>query len=89
MTRQVFTVVNLRHDFEHPQVMRRFELTEDLVLEVVAGVEALTAEGDSALAQLFDLVLQGDYLSLHLAAELDVDPGPIPVLEDLKRALAG
>jgi glucose/mannose-6-phosphate isomerase len=89
MTRQVFTVVNLRHDFEHPQVMRRFELTEDLVLEVVAGIETLTAEGDSALAQLFDLVLQGDYVSLHLAAELDVDPGPIPVLEDLKRALAG
>jgi glucose/mannose-6-phosphate isomerase len=47
------------------------------------------AEGDSALAQLFDLILQGDYVSLHLAAELDVDPGPIPVLEDLKRALAG
>jgi glucose/mannose-6-phosphate isomerase len=88
VTRQVLTVVNLRHDFEHPQVARRFELTEDILLEATAGVQQLFAAGGSALAQLFDLILQGDFVSLHLAAELDVDPGPIPVLEDLKAALA-
>ena len=36
----------------------------------------------------FDLVIQGDFVSLHLAAEAGVDPGPIPVLTDLKAALA-
>jgi glucose/mannose-6-phosphate isomerase len=87
VTRQVITVVNLRHEFEHPQVMRRFDLTHDLIAEVVAGIEALTASGDGALAQLLDLVIQADFTSLHLAAELDVDPGPIPVLTDLKAAL--
>ncbi|MGE3620138.1 MAG: SIS domain-containing protein [Acidimicrobiia bacterium] len=88
VTRQVVTVVNFRHDFEHPQVMRRFELTRDLLAEVVAGVHDVVAAGEGALAQLLDLVIQGDFASLHLAVELDVDPGPIPVLEDLKRALA-
>ena len=39
------------------------------------------------LAQLLDLVLFGDFVSLHLAAEEGVDPGPIPVLDDLKAAL--
>jgi hypothetical protein len=28
-------------------------------------------------------------VSLHMAAQVGIDPGPIPVLDDLKRALAG
>jgi glucose/mannose-6-phosphate isomerase len=88
VTRQVMTVVRFRHDFEHPQVTRRFELTHDVLDEVVHGIVDVRAEGEGALAQLFDLVLQGDFVSLHLAALAGVDPGPIPVLEDLKAALA-
>jgi glucose/mannose-6-phosphate isomerase len=85
----VFTLVELRHDHEHPQVMRRFDLVRDLVDEVVAGIEEVRAEGEGALAQLFDLMLFGDFVSLHLAYEAGVDPGPVPVLEDLKAALRG
>ncbi len=88
VTRQVFRLVELRHDFEHPQVERRFELLTDLVGEVVAEVETVRAEGDGALAQLLDLVLIGDVASLHVAAQHGVDPGPVPVLDDIKAALA-
>ena len=49
----------------------------------------MRAEGEGALAQLFDLVLFGDFVSLHLAAQAGIDPGPVPVLDDLKRELAG
>jgi glucose/mannose-6-phosphate isomerase len=82
------TVVRFRHDFEHPQVSRRFDLTFDVIDEVVHSVLDVTAAGEGALAQLFDLVIQGDFVSLHLAAQAGVDPGPIPVLIDLKAALA-
>ncbi len=88
ITRQVMTVVRFRHDFEHPQVTRRFELTYDVIDEVVQGVVDVTAAGEGPLAQLFDLIIQGDFVSLHLAAEAGVDPGPIPVLMELKAALA-
>jgi glucose/mannose-6-phosphate isomerase len=88
VTRQVMTVVRFRHDFEHPQVARRFDLTAEVLQEVVHDVVDLEAEGEGALAQLFDLVLQGDFVSLHLAALAGVDPGPIPVLDQLKRELA-
>jgi glucose/mannose-6-phosphate isomerase len=88
MTRQVFQLVNLRHDDEHPQEMRRFALVAETMREVVGGVHEVVAEGEGALAQLLDLVLVGDFTSLHLAAQAGVDPGPIPVLEDLKAALA-
>jgi glucose/mannose-6-phosphate isomerase len=88
VTRQVLTLVQLRHDHEHPQVAKRVGLVAEVVDEVVASVNEVRAEGDSPLAQLFDLVLFGDFVSLHLAYEVDVDPGPIPVLEDIKRRLA-
>ena len=88
VTRQVMTMVRFRHAFEHPQVARRFDLTFDLIDEVVHAVVDIEAGGDGALAQLLDLILQGDFVSLHMAAEAQVDPGPIPVLADLKAALA-
>jgi glucose/mannose-6-phosphate isomerase len=88
VTRQVMTVVRFRHAFEHPQVSRRFDLTFDVLDEVVHGIVDIEAVGEGALAQLFDLVIQGDFVSLHLAADAGVDPGPIPVLTDLKAALA-
>ncbi len=87
VTRQVLTLVQLRHDFEHPQVGRRFELVDDLVSEVVGAVHDVGAEGDGPLAQLFDLILQGDLVSLHLAAQAGVDPGPIPALDYIKAGL--
>lgn len=88
VTRQVMTVIRFRHAFEHPQVSRRFELTYDIVDEVVHSIIDIPAEGDGALAQLFDLIIQGDFVSLHMAVEAGVDPGPIPVMADLKSALA-
>jgi glucose/mannose-6-phosphate isomerase len=89
VTRQVFTLVELRHDEEHPQELRRFELVRDLMAEVVHDVVEVRAVGEGPLAQLFDLTLMGDHVSLHMAVQVGIDPGPIPVLDDLKRALAG
>jgi glucose/mannose-6-phosphate isomerase len=87
-TRQLITLVNLRHDAEHPQVSRRFELVEEVLREVVADVVEVRASGEGDLAQLLDLALVGDFVSLHLAGNEGIDPGPIPVLADLKVDLA-
>ena len=87
MTRQVVTLVELRHDEEHPQEARRFELVRDIMAEVVHEVVEVRAAGEGPLAQLLDLVLLGDYVSLHMAEQEGIDPGPIPVLMDLKAAL--
>jgi glucose/mannose-6-phosphate isomerase len=90
VTRQLFTLVNLRHDDEHRGIARRFGLIEDIVREVVAGIEEVRAEGDGRLAQLFDLIIFGDFVSLHLADQEGLDPGPVPVLSEIKsRLLAG
>jgi glucose/mannose-6-phosphate isomerase len=87
VTRQVLSLIKLRHDNEHPQIMRRFELVDDLVREVVAGIEEVRAEGEGDLAQLLDLILFGDFVSLHMAYQEGIDPGPVDALVQVKQRL--
>ena len=87
ITRQLMTLVNLRHRDEHPRIARRFALVDDIVREVVAGIEEVDAEGEGRLAQFLDLVIFGDFVSLHLAAQEGLDPGPVPVLTEIKSRL--
>ena len=87
VTRQMMTLIALRHDSEHPQVTRRFELVFDYVREAVASIEEVRAEGEGDLAQLLDLILFGDFVSLHMAYQEGIDPGPVPVLVELKQRL--
>ena len=88
VTRQVFQMVHLRHEEEHPQHARRFTALQLLLEEVVADLHTVEAEGEGALAQLLDLMLVGDMVSLELAAQEGIDPGPTPALDELKRVLA-
>jgi glucose/mannose-6-phosphate isomerase len=88
VTRQVLTVVTLRHDAEHPGVSRRFEAVEEVMLEVVADIVAVRTEATEDLARFFDLALFGDLVSLHLAGREGTDPGPVPVLGEIKARLS-
>jgi glucose/mannose-6-phosphate isomerase len=88
VTRQVFTLVLLRHDHEQPHHEAALDAVAEVCQEVVAGVHPVVARGDGPLAQLLDLCLVGDLTALHLAAEAGVDPGPVPAVQDVAR-LAG
>ncbi len=87
ITRQVIQLVELRNDFEHPQVRKRFELTREIMRECIAGVTEVCARGDHPLGQLFDLIYVCDYASLYLAVGEGIDPGPVASIEDLKKRL--
>ena len=88
VTRQILHLVHFRHEFEHPQIARRMAWVAEVLDEVVAGATEVVAAGEGPLAQLFDLILIGDIASLDLAAAEGVDPGPIPILLELKSFLA-
>jgi glucose/mannose-6-phosphate isomerase len=87
VTRQVLSLVELRHDFEHPQVRRRIEATRGIVEETVGQVLPVRAEGEGRLAQLVDLMYVGDWVSLYMALDAGVDPGPIEAIARLKDEL--
>ncbi|MFZ4584898.1 MAG: SIS domain-containing protein [Acidimicrobiia bacterium] len=48
----------------------------------------MEAQGEGPLAQLLDLVYMAAWVSCYVAEQNDVDPGPIPSIDELKRALA-
>ncbi len=83
-------VVALRHDYEHPQLRRRYDFTRTVLGggRIAVPYAELRAAGDSPMAQLFDLICQVDTLSLRIAAAAQRDPGPIPLLTELKTYLA-
>jgi len=89
LTRQVFSLVLLRHDHEHPEVMRGFDLLIDMMEEVVGAVHTVEAAGEGPVAQIFDLMYQGSVIALEMAAVVGLDPGPVPAVVAARQALGG
>jgi glucose/mannose-6-phosphate isomerase len=89
VTRQVMTLVSLRHGFEHERLSARIDRTTELIEEALLQVLEVQAEGAGRLAQLLDLMYLGDWVSYYLALDNDVDPGPIDAITQLKAAVAG
>jgi glucose/mannose-6-phosphate isomerase len=88
VTRQLLTVIELRHGFEHARLEPRFAITRELMREAVHDILEVRAEGNGRLAQLLDLMYVGDWVSCYLALDNDVDPGPIDAIFELKDRLA-
>jgi glucose/mannose-6-phosphate isomerase len=80
ITRQVMSLVLLRHDEEPPEVAEQFALIEEWMEEVMVGIHTVQAGGEGSLAQLLDLAYVGDMVSLALADRYGIDPGPTPVI---------
>jgi glucose/mannose-6-phosphate isomerase len=87
VTRQVMTLVELRHGFEHERLEPRFAYARELTSEVFAQVLTVEAQGESRLAQVLDLMYLGDWVSCYVALANDVDPGPIDAIAQLKQEL--
>jgi glucose/mannose-6-phosphate isomerase len=73
---------------ERKEISRRFEWVMKSLQGTVREIVELRGKGTSPLARLFDLIFQADAISLYLALERGLDPGPIPALSALKEWLA-
>jgi glucose/mannose-6-phosphate isomerase len=80
-------LVALRDPQGPARVLRRTDLTLEILADRVAIAGTVIAQGTSVLARLFSLIAVGDVASVALAHRAGVDPTPIPVLEDFKRRL--
>jgi glucose/mannose-6-phosphate isomerase len=88
VTRQILTLIVLRHAFEHERLAPRVSATVELVDEALNQVIEVAADGEGRLAQLLDLMYLGDWTSCYLALDNDVDPGPIDAIDQLKARLS-
>ena len=89
VTRQLITLIELRHGFEHARLARA--LRRDARDHRRVRAPGALRRGRRARAgsrQLLDLMYLGDWVSCYLALQNDVDPGPIDAIFELKSRLA-
>jgi glucose/mannose-6-phosphate isomerase len=82
-----YTVIDLRSDLEHPQIQKRFELTDKLLSGRRPAAQVVQAEGQGLLQQLVWATAFGDFVSIYLALLNNVNPTPIDLIEKFKAEL--
>lgn len=84
VTRQLLTVLVLRMPREEPTVTRRIDAVSEILREVVAAVHEVRPTSTDPLGAYFELSMIGDVTALYLAAAEGTDPGPTPVVDQLR-----
>ncbi len=70
------------------RTLLRYEITRKILAQSGGKATIFTARGNSALAQMLNLIQLGDYTSYYLAILYGIDPAPVKVIDFLKGELA-
>lgn len=82
-----FAIFDLKSRFEHPQVLRRFEISDQLLSGKRPKAIEVEMKGDSLLGQMLWGAILADFASIYVAILNGVDPTPVPLIEKLKKQL--
>ncbi len=82
-----FVVFDLISGFEHPQILKRFEITDRLLSGKRPKSIPVELQGESVIAQMLWGALLADFVSIYLAILNGVDPTPVELIEKLKQEL--
>jgi len=83
-----FAVFDIKSSFEHPRILKRFELTDKLLSGKRPKAVQIELKGDSPLAQQMWGSILADFVSIYVAILNGVDPTPVDLVERLKKELA-
>ena len=70
-----------------PRTVARYPVTSELLRQASIAHHTLQAEGASPLGQMLTTLYLGDWVSYYLALLNDVDPSPVPAIDELKSRL--
>jgi glucose/mannose-6-phosphate isomerase len=83
-----FAIFDLVSQFEHPQILKRFAVSDRLLSGQRPKSTVINLEGDSMIAQMLWGSILADFVSIYVAILNGVDPTPVPLIEKLKTELA-
>lgn len=83
-----FAVFDLISNHEHPQILKRFELSDRLLSGLRPKAHTVKLQGDTLLQQLLWGCILADFTSIYVAILNGVDPVPVELIEKLKKELA-
>lgn len=79
-----YAVLDLRSNFDHPQIQKRFEISDRLLSGQRPAAKSIQLEGDSVIRQMLWGCVLADYTSSYLGLLNGVDPVPVDLVEKLK-----
>jgi glucose/mannose-6-phosphate isomerase len=82
-----FAVFDIVSNFEHPQILKRFEVSDRLLSGMRPKSTVINLLGDSLIDQLLWGSILADYVSIYLAILNGVDPVPVVLIEKFKLEL--
>ncbi len=82
-----FAVFDLISPLDHPQVLKRFEISDRLLSGQRPKAQIVKLQGETILQQLLWGCILADFISIYVAILNGVDPVPVPLIEKLKKEL--
>lgn len=82
-----YVIIELRSSFEHPQVKKRFDVTNKLLSGQWPHPIEIEAKGETELEQLLWTIALGDTVSIYLSLLNGLNPTPVDMIEKLKKEL--
>ena len=82
-----YSIILIRDLDEPPEIRHRIETTKSLVFNKARKVLEIHAKGEGKLAKMFSVLCIGDFTSVYLAILQGVDPTPVKIIDEVKRAL--
>ena len=82
-----YAIIELRSNFEHPRVQKRFEVGEKLLSGRRPAPYVVAVQGGTLLEQLVWVIAYGDFVSIYLALLNGINPSPVDIVEKFKKEL--
>lgn len=82
-----FAALMLRDPDDHPQSVKRYDITAELLRKQGLAVKVLDINQGMVFNKIFHTLYLGDWISYYLALEYGIDPTPVDMVEDLKKML--
>ncbi len=83
-----FHIVMLRDNEDHPRNKMRFEITQKFLQEKGLEVTMVDIPEGNLFTRIFTTIALGDWMTYYLAMAYKIDPTPVDMVEDFKKALA-
>ncbi len=82
-----FVIFDLVSSLEHPQILKRFDVSDRLLSGKRPKANVVHLKGDTLIAQLLWGSILADFVSIYVAILNGVDPTPVDLVEKLKKEL--
>jgi len=83
-----FAVFDITSELEHPQVLKRMEVSDRLLSGKRPKAQPIRVKGDTLLKQLLWANILADFASIYTGILNNVDPGPVELANKLKHELS-